>query len=104
MGLFLRAGLLMCRRVRHLDTRLPERPMVRLSPSAVMDGGYVVSACVFRPQGRSVTTRYSAVTTANDLGPGGDVFDGEAVTLLTSEMRGIGAGHLRRSGRWRTAA
>jgi hypothetical protein len=79
-------------------------PMVRLSPSAVMDGGYVVSACVFRPQGRSVTTRYSAVTTANDLGPGGDVFDGEAVTLLTSEMRGIGAGHLRRSGRWRTAA
>ena len=39
MGLFLRAGLLMCRRVRHLDTRLPERPMVRLSPSAVMDGG-----------------------------------------------------------------
>src|SRR5436309_12066711 len=44
--------------------------MVRLSPSAVMDGGYVVSACVFRPQRRSVTTRYSAVTTANDLGPG----------------------------------
>ena len=35
---------------------------------------------------------------------GGDVFDGEAVTLLTSEMRGIGAGHPRRSGRWRTAA
>jgi hypothetical protein len=48
----------------------------------VIDGGCVVSACVSVPKVDVCHNAFpAAVTTANDLGPGGDVFGGEAVTL-----------------------